>query len=228
MDKQQQMHFLTMMLSRANAGYSEVVTGDGRWDRGTKEDAEPLVKAGLIEYQENGSVGYTLTLAGVRAVVENDPEVFGRYNTEDMIRDVLDRAVFHPFPEGHKNAGGKSFFRRMLGFTVHRGKKPEFGTKAIPKGSFPVREFIHLSMEGRTTAYMASMVYGTEEWCSTGENSSRTVTKGMQTADSRLHTSVLYWDEPDIGMSAGVAAGAGQAIAKWLPNASPLVNAVFI
>ena len=38
----------------------------------------------------------------------------------------------------------------------------------------------------------------------------------------------MYWDEPDIGMSRGLAAGAGQAILAFVQSATPLVQMVCV
>jgi hypothetical protein len=115
------------------------------------------------------------------------------------------------------NAGGKSFFRRLLQVVV----------SSKYDGPFPVREVIHLSMQGRS-AQFASMVYGTEEWQSTGENSAHTVTGGIKNATGRDHDVIVYWDEPDIGMSEGSAAGAGLDIAEFVADAPEHIKAIFI
>lgn len=123
-----------------------------------------------------------------------------------------------------ENAGGKSFFRRLTSVAVGKPNK-------IRKDTFPVEEFIHLSMEGRCGGMygpMAAMVYGSEQWDSTGQNSGYTVRMGIKTATERDHDLVLYWDEPDLGMSNACAAGAGVAIREFLTTAPPTVKAVFI
>lgn len=84
-------------------------------------------------------------------------------------------------------------------------------------------------MQFRTQGGMAAvMVFGNESCHSTGEISARTVVTGIKTASERGHTTVMYWDEPDIGMSAGAAAGAGVMIRDFAENLSPLVEAIFI
>lgn len=214
----------------------------------TEKDGKKLVEAGLVFYQDNGHIGYELTAEGVAWAL---PQV--KYKTLDVracLDSALDYAYFHPddrtdgevaipaiYQPGTsklvlvlgENAGGKSFFRRLLRGVTHPGRKARMGEPAIKPGSFPVREFIHLSMQGRTDGgFMTRMVYGTEERQSTGENSAHIITKGIETAKGRTHPNVIYWDEPDIGMSAGAAMGAGMALAKFLQEESPLVQAVCI
>lgn len=221
----------------------------------TAEDVSDAVKAGFLEYSRNGNVGWRLTRAGIEAVLDEQPSLLADFPVGDVIKHTLDRSVFHPFPEDHEkfpgetaipslyepgesglvlvlgeNAGGKSFFRRILSLVTHRGDDGRYSMrKPIDPGKFPVQEFIHLSMEGRTAGgFIGACVYGDEGRRSTGENTAHTVMKAMETADSRAHTNILYWDEPDIGMSAGAAAGAGQAIAKWFPTRSRLNRMVCI
>lgn len=216
-----------------------------------EEDGEELTSAGYLNYDKSNH-RWTLTAKGIEFGL---PHVeWQSHDVEEILRDCLSRAVFHPLPEDHpkypgetpipsiyqpgssrlvlilgENAGGKSFFRRVMSVVTHRGRKGGFGDRAIPAGPFPVREMVHISMEGRTQGgIVGSMVYGTEEWRSTGENSSRTVTMGIKTAEERAHTCIMYWDEPDIGMSAGTAAGAGQSIAKFAEEANPLVQMVCV
>jgi hypothetical protein len=84
-------------------------------------------------------------------------------------------------------------------------------------------------MQKRASGGMeSSFIYGTESYHSTGENSAHTVTMGAKTATERLHTNILYWDEPDIGMSAGAAAGTGVTIRELVGQDAPLVQAIFV
>ena len=79
---------------------------------------------------------------------------------------------------------------------------------------------------------MSSMVYGNENWRSTGENSAHTVSMGVKTVLGRPHRVHAYWDEPDIGMSAGSAAGAGLALRELVDTVeaggAPFVQAVCV
>lgn len=129
-----------------------------------------------------------------------------------------------------ENAGGKSMFRRIVRMMTHKGRKAEMGEPAIEPGEFAVTEMVQLSMEARAGGGMiASFIYGAESYRSTGENSAHTVSTGIKTVCGRSHTNILYWDEPDIGMSAGSAAGAGVAIREFVSSGmSPLTQAVFL
>lgn len=135
-----------------------------------------------------------------------------------------------------ENAGGKSFFRRLLMGATFKGERhASWGGKRVegfkrPPGPYPVQEFLSISMQGRTQGGMgSSAVYGIEEWLSTGQNSAQTVTKGIETAEDRGHTCILYWDEPDLGMSGSAAAGVGLEIADWMRRGPhPLVQGIFI
>jgi len=104
-----------------------------------------------------------------------------------------------------ENASGKSFFRRIVTAIAREAK-----VEAIP-----------ISMEGRGDSFggMRGFVYGDESWQSTGENSAHTVLMGIKTAQERESSHVIVWDEPDLGLSDGWAAGMGQALCKF---ASPL------
>lgn len=122
-----------------------------------------------------------------------------------------------------ENAGGKSFFRRLVHLAATKAKN---GRR---DGPFPVGRVIHLSMEARSMNGLTSaFIYGSEAWQSTGENSAHTVKGGITTASKETKDLVLYWDEPDIGMSEGSAAGAGIAIREFIKDAPPHVKAVFI
>jgi len=214
----------------------------------TKAQAQPLVDAGLLEYQSSGSVGWLLTHAGIAAAAKLVP--VERLDLTAVIADCLSLPYFRPNDDGlvpipylwekgdadtkmvlvlGENAGGKSFFRRIVRSITDGGHPGNFGTAKRDPGPYPVREMIHLSMEQRAGGGMASsMVYGSEQWCSTGDNSARTVTTGIKTALGRSHRNLIYWDEPDIGMSAGSAAGAGVSIREFADNPGPLVQAVFV
>jgi len=54
------------------------------------------------------------------------------------------------------NAGGKSFFRRLLRLVTHPGQEASMSRSKMEPGEFPVHEFIHLSMEMRTSGSIGS------------------------------------------------------------------------
>lgn len=120
-----------------------------------------------------------------------------------------------------ENAGGKSLFRRFIQVFCSKGEK------------YPVQEVIHLSMESRCggiggSAIARGFIYGDESWRATSSNTANTIEGSINTATGRDHPVVVYWDEPDIGMSARSAAGAGVRIAQWVDNLPEHVLAVFV
>lgn len=214
----------------------------------TKEDAQPLVDAGLLHYQDSGTLYYRLTADGIRRAL---PAVdYKPIDVRALMGWVCERALFNPstaiggetaIPLIYKpgssrfvlvlgeNAGGKSLVRRVVNKGTHRGLPAQDGDPEIPRGPFPVREFVAISMQFRTRAGMGSVfVFGDEGVRSTGEISARTVANGIKTVSEREHQTIMYWDEPDIGMSAGAAAGAGMMIRNFVENLAPLVEAVFV
>ena len=115
------------------------------------------------------------------------------------------------------NAGGKSFFRRVI--------------SAVCAQSKAKTECIGISMEGRAKVSHApwlAMVYGDEGWESTGTISSTTVTTGIKTCLSRKSRHVVFWDEPDLGLSDSWAAGVGKALRKFSEKASEHTIAAFV
>lgn len=114
------------------------------------------------------------------------------------------------------NAGGKSFFRRLI------------------PAVYPGVECIGLSMEFRTgTGAHAgnigrAFVFGDEGYRSTGAISAQTVLTAINTSKQRDNAHVLFWDEPDIGLSEGYARGVGVAIAKYLADPAAKLKAAFV
>lgn len=215
--------------------------------------AAPAVDMGFIEVEPNVSPRrYRLTPAGVRYA----STLIGRtpYDVKATVEGVLDTVLFGPSDaiEGRtaipaiyspsstnsklvlvlgENAAGKSLFRRIVQMLTHRGRPAQgMGEPAIERGEFPVHEMLHFSMQSRAgEGFGKSFVYGTEDYHSTGENSAHTIEGAFRTALGRNHTTILYWDEPDIGMSAGASAGAGVAIRDFILNdVSPLSEAMFL
>jgi hypothetical protein len=101
-----------------------------------------------------------------------------------------------------ENASGKSFFRRIVS-----GVCKSTGVECMP-----------ISMEGRGGYYggLRGMIYGDESWQATGVNSARTVKQGILTCESRDKPHVIFWDEPDLGLSENGCAGIGVAIREAL------------
>lgn len=104
-----------------------------------------------------------------------------------------------------ENASGKSFFRRIVRLICRDAKT----------------ECISISMEARQTISdnpWLSLVYGDEEHDSTGYNSASMVTTGIRTCQSREAKHVIFWDEPDVGLSENGAAGVGIAIRDFMKD----------
>lgn len=112
-----------------------------------------------------------------------------------------------------ENAGGKSFFRRLVQIACKRSKI----------------ECMTISMEGRQTGGpWNAFIYGSERWEATGQNSAQTILNGITTCRSREHTHVIFWDEPDLGLSESWAAGAGQAIRDFMLEKPSRTRAAFV
>jgi len=118
------------------------------------------------------------------------------------------------------NAGGKSFFRRLVGHVYAQSK--------------PAVEFIGISMEFRTGTgvhagnIMRAFVFGDEGSHATGAISATTVTTGIKTCRSREKPHVIFWDEPDIGLSEGYSRGVGHAIRGFVEDLPQHTAGVFV
>ena len=64
----------------------------------------------------------------------------------------------------------------------------------------------------------SAFIYGDESWESTGVLSSRTVLTGIKTCQGRKSKHVIFWDEPDVGLSDSWAAGVGQSICGFVTD----------
>jgi hypothetical protein len=152
-----------------------------------------------------------------------------------LIGEVLTLDYFHPAKNGAipipahfvrgpaetplvlvvgENASGKSFIRRLV-------------TAVCREVSI---ECIHTSMEGRGGSYggLRGFIYGDESWKSTGVNSVGTVSMGIRTCLAREKSHVVFWDEPDLGLSENGAAGVGQAIASYAMSPNPKTVAAVV
>jgi len=146
------------------------------------------------------------------------------HDPRSLVEEALGLEYFHPNKEGKtpipaffqpgegkllvvlgENASGKSFFRRI---TQSLCQKAEV-------------ECMGLSMEGRRSIAhkpWLAMVYGDEMHDSTGYNSASVVTTGIRTCRSRTTAHVIFWDEPDLGLSDNGAAGVGVALQEFLQD----------
>lgn len=123
------------------------------------------------------------------------------------------------------NASGKSLFRR--GVSSWCAKDYNFDTQRGPR-----IENINLSMEGRSGGSMygplRGIVYGDEANFATGSNTANLVTGGIKTATGRDKPHVVFWDEPDTGLSDEYAANVGQRIAEFSKNKPDNTIAMFV
>lgn len=111
------------------------------------------------------------------------------------------------------NAGGKSFFRRIVSLMCRDNNV----------------ECMAPSMQLRTQdGFARAFMYGDESWQSTGELSSHVIVNGIKTCRGRDGPHVIFWDEPDIGMSDGYAAGTGRSIAAFAREMPKYTVAAFV
>lgn len=116
------------------------------------------------------------------------------------------------------NAGGKSFVRRIFNALCQKNHI----------------EFMGISMEGRQGVSMApwlALVYGDESYQSTGQLSVSTVLGGIKTCTSRCEERkphVIFWDEPDLGLSESWAAGVGVAIRDLTQQVTSSTRAICV
>ena len=158
-----------------------------------------------------------------------------RTKTEAVLQFCLKRPYFQPNKDGEVpvpvtytpgkgklvlavggNASGKSFFRRVVSSYCH--------TKAL--------ECLNLSVEGRrniATNPGLALVYGSEDYDSTGANSARIMTTAIKTSQGRDSDHVIFWDEPDLGLSDDWAASMGATIRSYTEEAPEhLVGAILV
>ncbi len=117
------------------------------------------------------------------------------------------------------NATGKSLFRRVA-------------SAWCSKGTDKKMEMISLSMQDRSGgSYMGvarAMVYGDEHTNATGVCSGHTVTTGIKTSLGRESDHVLFWDEPDVGLSDSYAADVGRRIAEFSEQPGKHTQGIFV
>jgi hypothetical protein len=142
-----------------------------------------------------------------RAILDNTIE--GRWFSPDG--GILP-CTFSPSPSDAQklvvltglNATGKSFFRCLLGCICSEQKW----------------EFMGLSMEKRTGAdysdsCMRALMFGSERDKATGGISAHIVIMGIKTSASRNDPNVLFFDEPDLGLSDEYAIDAAHRIVEY-------------
>lgn len=113
------------------------------------------------------------------------------------------------------NASGKSFCRRIVQLICRDANV----------------ECMAISVEGRRkVSYMPwlTFVYGDEEHEATGVNSTHTVLTGVKTSEGREGKHVIFWDEPDLGLSESWAAGIGQKLCAFAQNPPEHLQAALI
>lgn len=113
-----------------------------------------------------------------------------------------------------ENASGKSFFRRIVSLVCK-----DVSIECMP-----------ISMEGRGGYYggLRGFIYGDESYEATGVNSARTVKQGLSTCASRDKPHVIFWDEPDLGLSENGCAGIGMAIREGLTTPPEHMTAALV
>ena len=122
------------------------------------------------------------------------------------------------------NATGKSLFRRIVGAWCSKDYNRNTG-----KGTRI--EMIGLSMQDRAGGQMGiahAFVYGDEFTNATGVNTGHTVTTAITTAEGRDSANVVFWDEPDTGLSDAYAADVGRRIAAFAKKPPPHTRASFV
>lgn len=122
------------------------------------------------------------------------------------------------------NATGKSLFRRIV--STWCSKDYNFDTRSGSK-----TEMIGLSMQDRAGNMMGvahGFVYGDEQSYATGVNTGHTVTTAIATAEKRTNANVVFWDEPDTGLSDAYAADVGRRIAAFSMKPPAHTRAAFV
>jgi energy-coupling factor transporter ATP-binding protein EcfA2 len=142
-----------------------------------------------------------------------DTDLFGPGGACPVVHEPGNRRLFLITGE---NAGGKSFFSKVVASFVH-----EESPGAI--------EFINVSMGMRTAPGMHRVfMFGEESRDSTGKISLGAVLGSLRTCRSREKPHVLVLDEPDIGLSEGYRAGLGDLLAAFGAELPELTRALVV
>lgn len=166
--------------------------------------------------------------------MSREPKPWKVTDARTLIEEALTLAYFSPDPKDGltpipalfvpgqcpliiivgENASGKSFMRRIV---TQIGR--EIKVEVMP-----------ISMEGRGGSYggLRGMIYGDESWESTGVCSVGTVRGGLSTCRARTSPHIIFWDEPDLGLSENGAAGVGQAIGQYMAEPNPHTMAAIV
>lgn len=135
------------------------------------------------------------------------------YDNTPAIEMKLDKGASRLVLITGENATGKSFVRRVLHALLQR--------ESI--------EFMHISAEGRSMGgFQRAFLYGSEEYESTGWISCKTIISGIKTCQGRDKPHVIFYDEPDLGLSEGYSAGLGLKIKDFVQNLPDKTFAIFI
>lgn len=204
-----------------------------------RSDADLCVNEGWLETAQGQSHLLQMTAKAAYALRERCG--YKPQRLDHLVREVLSYDFFQPsdllegrtaipyvFDAGEpdsllaivvgENCSGKSFFRKLL-------------TQVLRSDSEKPVQTIHLSQAGRTTQY-AALVYGDESDSSTGSISSHVLIGGVSNACARRVPTLLYYDEPDIGLSEGSAKAAGAYLHRQLQGAlqtdAPMLEGVFV
>lgn len=114
-----------------------------------------------------------------------------------------------------ENAGGKSFFAKVLSATVRSHEKKI--------------EWMPVSMSMRTQTGMHRVfMFGDEGRDSTGKISLHAVLGGLQTCRGRDNPHVLLLDEPDVGLSEGYQAALGDLLAEFASSMPEKTEALVV
>lgn len=113
------------------------------------------------------------------------------------------------------NAAGKSFFRKL--------------TTQAAKAFEPTVQSIHLSMDGRCQSGIPRlMMYGSESEESTGYNSVNTIEGAISTSRQRESAHIIFFDEPDVGLSDRWARAAAARLAGFLRDPPAHLVGMFV
>lgn len=136
---------------------------------------------------------------------------------EDLFPAHMKRGRGRMFVVTGGNAAGKSLLRRVAHALCQNQKK----------------RFMGLSMEDRSSSGMMysiakSMVYGDETYNATGLLSARLVTSGIHNCREWDDRHVVFWDEPDLGLSDEMAATVGGILSEFAPDMPDKTDAAFV